>query len=180
MAQFKTFEPGVEVNGQTILSVVEGMSNFKNRAIQILEENGISNPQEGKWYSQQDWLNAFKTISESIGSVTLYQIGIKIPENADWPPEIDNIDKALSSIDIAYHMNHQKGEIGHYTYEKTGDRTGTMVCNNPYPCDFDRGIIEAVAKKFKPKDSIRVKVEHDNTKPCRKKGDDSCTYHIAW
>ena len=180
MAQFKAFAPSVEVNGETVLSVVNGMGIYKKQSIEFLEKNGINNPQPGQWYSQQAWLNAFKEISETIGPKTLFAIGKAIPENAKFPPEIDSIEKGLSAIDVAYHMNHRGGEIGHYKFESTGYNSGKMVCKNPYPCEFDKGIIESMAQKFKPKDSIMAFVEHDNSQPCRKKGADSCTYLISW
>ncbi len=194
MAQFITFDSSVNVNGETILSVVDGMGQTKNRAIEILKKNGIDNPEPGKWYSQQAWLDSFKEISEELGAFTLFSIGKKIPENAQFPPEIDDIEKALAAIDVAFHMNHsingkplfdpnngQMDEgIGHYGFEKSGDKEASMECNNPYPCDFDRGIIESMAQRFKPEDSSIVMVKHDDSKPCRKKGDDSCTYNVKW
>ncbi len=194
MAQFKSFNPDVEVNGETVLSVVDGMGAFKEKAAKYLADNGISNPAPGQWYAQQSWLNAFKAIAESTGEFTLLNIGKKIPENAKFPPEINDIEKALAAIDVAYHMNHRlKGEvmfnpatgvlkegIGHYGFEKTGPKSIKMVCNNPYPCDFDRGIIDSMAQKFKPQGTSFVKVKHDDSQPCRKKGDDSCTYLISW
>ena len=179
MAQFKAFAPGVEVNGETVLSIVDGMGVFKNAAFKILSENGISDPKPGNFYSQQAWLNAFKQISATVGSNTLFSIGQKIPENAQFPPEINSIDKALAAIDVAYHMNHRGGEIGNYNFEKTGDKSAKMICNNPYPCDFDRGIIEAMTKKFKPAGSM-VFVDHDDSQPCRKKEGESCTYIVKW
>lgn len=194
MAQFIAFNSDVEVNGETVLSIVDGMGIYKDKAIVFLSDNGIVNAQPGEWYSQQAWLDAFKTISEVTGAFTLFNIGKKIPENAQFPPEIDNIEKALSAIDVAYHMNHRlngevlfnpgtgemKEGIGHYGYEKVEDKLVRMVCDNPYPCDFDRGIIEAMAQQFKPADCPLVMVQHDDSQPCRKKGDDSCTYIIKW
>ncbi len=179
MVMFKAYQPGVEVNGETVLSVVAGMGAFEARALQLLAECGIKNPQPGRWYSQQAWLDAFKQISDTIGPNTLYQIGTKIPENAQFPPDIDSVEKALASIDVAYHMNHRKGEIGRYNFTKTGETTGRMVCPNPYPCDFDRGIVEAMARRFQGA-GRRVVVRHDDKAPCRKKGGDSCTYHVSW
>ncbi len=180
MAQFKAFAPGVSVNGETVLSVVAGMGGFKAQALKILAKNGIEDPQPGKWYSQQAWLDSFKDISESIGAKILFEIGKKIPENAQWPPEIDSIEKALPSIDLAYRMNHKDGEIGHYNFKHKDEKSGIMVCHNPYPCEFDRGILISVARKFKPASSPFVTVKHDDTAPCRTKGADSCTYLIAW
>jgi len=179
MAQFKAKSPVVQVNGETVLSIVDGMGAFKSMAITILSDCGIKNPTPGQWYPQQAWLDAFKIISDKIGKATLTKIGNKIPENAKFPPTIDNIEKALSSIDIAYHMNHKGGEIGHYNYHKVSDKSAKLVCDNPYPCEFDRGIIEAMAKKFRPPTSL-PRILHDDKAPCRKDGAESCTYHVEW
>jgi hypothetical protein len=98
MAQFEAFDPEVEVNGETVLSVIDGMGTYKSIGEKILQENGIVNPQPGEWYSQQAWLNAFRTIAEKVGDSTLYEIGKKIPENAQFPPEVDSTEKGLGVI----------------------------------------------------------------------------------
>ena len=41
MAQFKAYSGNVEVNGETVLSVVDGMGAMKSMALTILEKNGI-------------------------------------------------------------------------------------------------------------------------------------------
>jgi hypothetical protein len=185
--QFKAITPGVEVSGAAVLSVIEGMSrcsdldlmeSFRKMAIRMLTKHGIVEPQKDKWYLQQAWLDAFKEISEEIGPATLKMIGEKIPDTALWPSDIETIHEGLASIDVAYHMNHRGGEIGHYIYSSTGKKSGKMVCNNPYPCDFDLGIIKATARRFSPK-GITAVVGHDDAGPCRKKGGESCTYRIS-
>ncbi len=180
MPQYKARSATVEVNGETVLAIVDGMGSSKGMALKVLEENGLKDPKPGSWYSQQGWLNSFKAIADKIGPATLFQIGKRIPENAVFPPGIDTIDKAMAGIDMAYHMNHRGGDIGVYAYSSTGETTGKMVCDNPYPCDFDRGIVEAMAKRFKPETSIGMKVIHDDSCPCRKNGAESCTYQISW
>ena len=180
MAQFRAFSPSVEVNGETVLAVVKGLGAFKERAMKLLAENGIPDIKPGGWYNQQSWLNVFKVVAEKLGPATLYMIGKEIPESANFPPGIDSIEKGLSLIDIAYHMNHRGGEIGEYKFVKIGDKKAKMICANPYPCDFDRGLIEAVARKFKTKEILSVNIKHDDTQPCRKKGHDSCSYNIDW
>ncbi len=178
MTQFKAFDPNVQVNGQIVLAVVDGMW-FKETALRILGKHGIEHPQPGTFYPEQDCLDAFKEIYEKYGPTTLREIGKRIPANATLPPEIDSIDKAMPRIDAVYHMQHPGGEIGHYTYLKTGERCAKMVCNNPYPCDFDHGIIHAMALRFMGGGSF-PKVVHDDTQPCRKTGGESCTYLITW
>lgn len=179
MSSFKAFAPGVEVNGETVLSVIDGMGAFKAMGLKILAENGIVDPVPGQWYRQQAWLDSFKAIAAKLGPSTLRAIGKTIPENAQWPPEVKTIQAALSSIDIAYHMNHRGGEIGHYSFTAKGAQGGTLVANNPYPSDFDLGIIQAVAAKFAPAGS-RPTVSLDTSVPTRQNGADSCTYAIAW
>jgi hypothetical protein len=179
MAQFRAFSNGVQVNGQTVLSVVKGMGALAQTGSDILARHGIKAPEPMAWYPQQAWLDAFEEISKSIGRRTLSQIGQSIPANAKFPPGIDNVEKALGSIDAAYHMNHRGGEIGHYSFTKTGDKKGVMECRNPYPCDFDYGIIQAMVKRFLPAGAT-PRVMHEDSKPCRSNHGDSCTYSIAW
>ncbi len=173
MAQFKAFENNAEVNGQTVLSIVDGMGTYRETALAILKENGIDSPRKDRWYSQQSWLNAFKKISDSIGKATLFSIGKRMPENAEFPPYVNDLQKALAAIDVAYHMNHRingtvmfdpgTGKmlegIGHYKLDRIDDKTYKMVCKNPYPSEFDRGIIDAMANRFKPEGIPRIHIE---------------------
>ncbi|HEY9007126.1 hypothetical protein [Ohtaekwangia sp.] len=182
MAQFVSFDPGVKVLGQSILLFVNAMDFGKEERIEILEKHGLTNLQPGEWYDLQKWLDAFKDLSEGILASTLYIIGKEIPSNAKFPPDIDTLEKALYSIDVAYKMNHTAGEIG--TYEVTlfdpEQRKAIMVCRNPYPSDFDRGIIAAMTDRFKPEDSTASEVVLDLTKESRLNGGESCTYLISW
>lgn len=189
---FKAMDARVEVNGETVLSVVDGMGSMKSLSLRVLKKVGIENPEKGKWYPQQAWLSAFKEISDNIGANTLFQIGQSIPKSAQFPPEINTIDRALMAIDVAYHMNHRIGSaplfnpangtmgegIGHYSCSPAGPRSMTIKCINPYPCDFDRGIIEAMAKRFKPTDSTALQLRHGEG--CRSKGSEQCVFHVSW
>jgi hypothetical protein len=182
MAQFVPFASGVEVNGQTILSFVNAMPQYKEVVLGILEKNKLKDINPEGWYSQKYWLNAFKEVSEVYGQNTLFAIGKAIPESAKFPPEIRDLRSALDLINVAYHMNHRGGEIGYYKLTAFDDKNmkAEMECKNPYPSEFDRGIITAMARKFKPRESLLVSVELDNAKPSRMKGADSCTYKIKW
>lgn len=177
MAQFKPFSDNVEVRGQAVISILAGMAHSKDRALKILSKHGIDNPTPEGWYSQRAFLEAFRDIAEEIGPYALYCIGEKVPEHAKFPPDIDSMEKALSSIHTAYHMNHRGGDIGSYEFHTAPDGAMRFVCRNPYPCEFDRGIIESLARRFAPAGG-HVTVRHDDAAPCREKGDDSCSYSI--
>lgn len=183
MAQFEPFAPNVEVNGETVLSIVNAFPEYlMSMALKILEDNGISNPVPGQWYSQKAWLGSFHEISKKFGANTLFEIGKVIPANANFPPEIDNLEKALGSIDIAYHMNHQNGDIGYYKLVSfdAAKKEAVMECKNPYPCDFDRGIITTMARKFRPENSNLPTVTLDTSKPSRLDGGNASWYFVRW
>ncbi|MEI7812279.1 MAG: hypothetical protein WCJ01_07625 [Ignavibacteria bacterium] len=179
MGVFKAYSEKVEVNGQTVLAVIKGMGAMKSVGNRLLEEAGLYNVTENGWYSQQKWLNAFKVIAEKVGKHTLRSIGNSIPESAKFPPHINDIHSALASIDIAYKLNHRNGEIGFYRYKKVSDNEAEMFCKNPYPSEFDYGIIEAVSKKFADP-GVYPKVITDTTKESRTKGGESCTFIVRW
>jgi hypothetical protein len=180
MAQFVALSPDVEVKGESVYALVDGLGTFQSIAWQILAESGIVDPQPGCWYPQQQFLGAFAKISEALGPNTLFNIGLKIPNNAVFPSGIVTLKDALRAIDVAYHANHRGGEIGEYRYQENGLKSAKMVCRNPYPCAFDRGVITAVAKRFKPHDVPMVSVSHDDSAPCRVGGAESCTYIVTW
>lgn len=182
MAQFKAYSENVEVKGAAVLAVINAMPTGKEFREGILNKHGISAVDANKWYKQQSWLDGFKEIYESVGDRTLFTIGKAIPDNADFPPEIDSLEKALASIDMAYHMNHSGGEIGHYTlvdFDLSAKRA-IMECNNPYPSEFDRGIITSMLRKFKPATSFKYDVVLDENKDSRLKGGEVDTFIITW
>ena len=66
--------------------------------------------------------------------------------------------------------------IGHYACEiQPGGSSAHVTCDNPYPCDLDRGIIAGFAARFEP----AVAVSHA-TSACRTKGDGACVYLVQW
>ncbi len=169
-----------EVLGNAILAILNGMEFSQSRALKILAENGINSVKGDVWYPMLGVLQSFHRVFEKVGPSTVRAIGRKIPENAQMPPAIDSLEKALRSVDVAYRMNHRgPGAIGGYLYQDVGPRHARLVCDNPYPCDMDLGLIESFADKFRPKDSIRVRIEHD-TRSCRLRGDGACTYDVTW
>ena len=177
--KFIAYDKKVEVNETTVNAFVKGLGPFKNVGMKILKECGIENIILDAWYSQQAWLNAFTELQNRYGDNILYEVGQKIPSNAIFPPEIDGVEKALASIDVAYKINHRYGEIGKYEFQKVSDTKVNLICENPYPCSFDHGLIEGMIQKFKTQDIFGIKVSHDPY-TCRSRGDSKCIYNISW
>jgi len=188
----------VEVHGQDILSFMDALSLVPMLGERILDSEKIGTlvgkiyrivPEE--WYPLSDKIRILQGVLDTIGPSILKKVGEKIPENAIFPPDIDDIHKAIGLINIAYHMNHRKagkimydaatGEItkgiGYYGYEKIeGENKIISECANPNLSEYDEGIITAMAKRFEP----RVRVTLDDSKPTRRTGGNSCTFIITW
>lgn len=183
MAQFEAFDRDVEVHGRTVLTVIDDAlarfsDDYRRAAHEALAENGIENPSPDEWYPQQAWLNTFESIATDLEPHILDRLGEQIPEVAEWPDGLSAVGEGLRSIDDAYRRNHRGGEIGSYSYEPVDDRMGRVVCRNPYPCPFDRGLVRAVARRYAPVESFVFVEEHGDQ--CRRDGADVCSYTVSW
>ncbi len=188
-----------QVLGSNLQIVLDGFKSFTIIANKLLLEEGLGADdgygsvrfEANSWYSLKDWLNTLERIGKEFGHLLLYQLGMTTPKNAVFPPTVTDIHSAMKCIDVAYHMNHaMQGEamfspntgdmregIGHYGYSHVpGKKLITIESSTPYPCDFDQGIIIAMAHRFQP----TARITHDVSKPCRKSGGHSCAYHITW
>lgn len=179
MAQFKALDPQAEVRGDVVSATINVMGAFKAIAEGILADHGIEDPGPNQWFPLQAWLSSFQTIATQVGPNTVYQIGRQIPRQGYYPPGIESIEDVLTALNQQYQLCHRGGQVGTYEFSFTGSRSGKLVCNTPYPCDFDRGLIESLTQRFEPEDSF-VDVQHDDSVPCKKLGADSCSYRISW
>lgn len=123
-------------------------------------------------------MNTFEAIADELEPHILDRLGEQIPHVAEWPAEIAGVEAGLAAIDEAYQLNHRGGEIGFYRFEPIDDQTGRMICENPYPCPFDRGLVRATARRYAPVEAF-VFVEEVGD-DCRRDGADRCTYEVSW
>ena len=170
----------VEVYGKSVQALINAMEFLKLKAQRVLASHGIEPLDPEKWYPMPSVLDSFDDILKQVGPNTTRAIGRAVPKSAVFPPGIDSFPSALNSLDVAYRMNHRgKGDIGSYRFLSEGERAARMVADNPYPCEFDQGIMEALYDRFQPKGSIRLRIDHDPA-GCRSKGARACTYHLKW
>ncbi|QSQ24214.1 hypothetical protein JY651_04395 [Pyxidicoccus parkwayensis] len=187
------------VSGSSATAILEAVKSFsvlvnelmKVMNVQTRDANGALTLDPTAWYPVDNYLYTYKKIDMLLGARGLEKVGSFIPQNAVFPSNIQDIYSALASIDIAFHMNHRKngqpmfnlvtGEmlegIGHYRSEPVdGKNEIRMVCDNPYPCRFDQGLIKGMAQRFQPQATLT----HDMHQGCRLKGGKSCTYVVTW
>ncbi len=182
MTLYQALDPNVEVLGQSFLATFDAISDWpgmRDLLQRIYARYGLSSIELHEWYPQQMVLDVFRDISITLGTGTLYKIGKQIPQSAAFPPQIATIEDAMRSIDVAYQMNHRGGKIGRYAVSEVLPQEITLLCENPYPCDFDQGIITALAREFSPP-GTKISLRHARGTPCRKQGHAACTFVVRW
>ena len=181
MKEFQCDDDQILVSGPVIETFLVALGAYRTRGERVVAR-ACGVPQmvtdEGTFYPLKGYFRALKEFQQQFGPEFLTKIGSFIFEKAVFPPGIDSIDKAMAIIDTAYNMNHDRaaGKIGSYHWSPTGERSGTMVCDNPYPCSFDIGLLTATARRFHP----NATVTHVQTDICRHQGGDRCTYRVEW
>jgi hypothetical protein len=189
---------GIEVDGRNVRIITDAFRLFPDAGLKPLVKHGIGRTSaDGKvvveasgWHPLGAWLTALEEILRSVGSSKMFEIGKQIPRVAVFPPEIRDAQGALQSLDVAYHMNFRKNGvpmlnpitgaiadgIGHYRGTVKSPRSAVVECDNPFPCDFDRGIVVALAQRFEP----NAMIQHLDEARCRKRGNPICRYSVTW
>ncbi|THE64321.1 hypothetical protein D8Y22_12965 [Salinadaptatus halalkaliphilus] len=163
-----------EVIGRSPLSYVaagESVSSFVGKEIASkLAQYGLEEIEPEEWYSLTIPLAMLYDMRDEYGDIRMRNMGQNVPQHVEFPPELSEVDEALRAIDQAYHQNHRGEEIGFYEFESVDDNQGRMTCETPYPCEFDKGLIKGVAKKF-ANNPVRVEEIGDQ---CRSEDGQRC------
>ena len=162
------------VSGGNILSMLAAMGPFRKRGEQILEEHGIRDVDVETWYPLPAYVQSLRTIGQKMGPNTLLQIGKQIPHHVPLPPGLDTFEKVLASFGIAFDMNHRGVTPGSITYDLQSERSADITTGTPYPCEFDRGVIQGFFQVLLNK---RVSVQHGDG-GCKNEGAATCTHHV--
>ncbi len=194
--QFKAFMPGIEVSGQVVQLTLDSFKFAPSIAMKYLVRSGILEPgraiELNGWYSQEKWLATYESIARDVGPNALIEVGRQVGGKVLLPPTLgQTVLDLLLFLDVGYHLSHRRSGVVMYDFgtQKMADGIGhylakpvagkdqvTVTCENPYPCDFDLGLVRGAALRFQPK----ARVVHDDKVACRKQGAESCTYHVSW
>ena len=94
----------------------------------------------------------------------------------------------LENMDLGYHISHRrngqlmgdvatghiKEGIGHYRSRPRADGATEIEADNPYPCAFDKGMLFGAMRVL----NVVGAIYHDESLPCRKRGDRACVYIV--
>ncbi len=171
---------GIQVEGRVIGALIASVEIVRPEVQRILAVHDISSARPRPWYPLEDILRCLADIQERVGLVTLRAIGQQVPRHTVYPPQLTTFPVALFNMNAAFQKNHQgPGDIGGYHHEPVDGESSRMRCDNPYPCEFNQGVLEGLHARFAPRGARRLRIEHDPS-GCRSRGDASCLYHLKW
>ncbi|MFC6975528.1 hypothetical protein ACFQL1_14120 [Halomicroarcula sp. GCM10025709] len=128
-------------------AITETCGGFEQRTRLLLERNGLPEPERGEWYPLANVRALYEDLHSTTGRNIVEQIGVTFPRVTDWPGGVDGVGAALAGLD-GVHRDLHRGEAGGYSFTRTGERTGRLVCDTPYPAAFERGVVRGIGKRF--------------------------------
>lgn len=165
-----------QVDGGTIELTMNGvMTVFRQRLREALAERGIEDVAEGRWYPLEDFTAVLEMIGENAGPSTLRKLGVAVADDVDWRDRPDSPADALDGIAEVMRRYH-RGSVGDYRLEEADDGRATVTCRGPYPCEFDKGILEGTAERF---GASYARVDEVGDR-CRDDRGTACSYEVRW
>ncbi|GAC1653751.1 MAG: hypothetical protein NVS4B3_17100 [Gemmatimonadaceae bacterium] len=166
---------GPQVLGGNILSMLAAMGPFRKTGEQILIDLGITSVAADRWYSLDAYVGALGMIEEKIGPNTLFRVGCEIPNYIPLPPGLDTFESVAAAFAPAFAMNHRGARAGGITHVMVGPMSARITSGTPYPCDFDRGVVEGLFRKLL---GGGWHFGHDPAS-CKKTGGALCTHLVS-
>jgi hypothetical protein len=182
MRPLPTHSSSAEVWGGTVIGIVQGMEAAGYPEMKLRDLLRICNLpviEVDGWYALNRFLLFLKEAEAAFGADALRAGGRAIPTSAKFPPDLDSLTRGLQMLDVAYQVNHRKGAIGRYRCTELTDGRAVMICENPYPCALDQGIVERLIAEFVPS-GLQGTVTHVAGKPCRCQGGRACHLEVRW
>lgn len=164
------------VSGRATVALLDGAeaSPFGSReaARTALAERGIEAPGAERWYPVSDYAAALEELASDLGPAGLRCVAVATPWVTSLPTA--SVPAALGAIDAGYRRSH-RGDAGGYSFRQIGAADGRIECDTPYPCAFDRSVVEGAADRVA--DGF---VCLNEVGACRETGEDRCTYELTW
>jgi hypothetical protein len=174
-------EPGTQISGATVLSLVENMTAADFAP--LISKYGFDAIDPDKWYPLQDYLDFVADAVENRGlAFNLVAIGMSIAEVAIMPPELANASfpQMVMGWDDHYQANFRNGDVGRKTTIKVADQHYKIVHDQTVvPDDIEYGVLYGFAQRFLPPDTL-FDVWFDEDVPRMDEGGDQTILHVSW
>lgn len=174
--------PQPEIWGGSLLGMARGLegTGVSWADVQaLLQTAGIPALGAEHWYPMRQGLAFLQAVEAAHGREAIRAMGRAIPDTSRFPPGLERLERALHLLDVAYQVNHRGGPIGRYLVRQLEPGRAEMLCENPYPCDLDLGILERLEERFHGGEA-RAGVIHRPGPQCRRLGAKACLFELRW
>ncbi len=174
--------PLAELWGGSLLGLAKGLEGFGVARVavdELLAKVGIHQPDPAVWYPVTTTLRFLEAVEADHGREALRSMGRAIPENARFAPDMEGMERTLQVLEVAYQVNHLGATTCGYQHHLPEPGQAEVVCENPYPCDLDLGLIERLLERGAG-GSPRASVVHRLGPACRRLGARACVFDLRW
>lgn len=153
-------DPKAEVRAANIKATLDALSMVPTLARKLLDKHQLRADElrPETFLPVQAWLNLLKDIELQGGETLVRTVGMRIIENADFPPSFKAVEEILLALDQIYHLNHH-GDVGHYHVTVQG-KAVVVKCDTPYPRQFERGLVEGICRN-KVANSVDYRIDYE-------------------
>ncbi len=153
-----------QVSGGSIQAFVAGMPDDPGEL--LAKYNLPAELVQDQWYSQKSYAEMMCEVDAQTFMTEMVGVGLQIARHAVLPPTINSLESALSSMDVAYQMNHRNIAEGEgWTFEKVDENTYFVVDRTPYPKNFSYGVVYGFVERFAEGKKFSVYVEDQDGYP---------------
>ncbi len=183
MAEYVASSPRLEILGGMIVSIWTAFPESVQKSIRdILLKHEVADIDPQAWCLLQPTLDALKEIEERFGYQILSQVGEQAAKRAPIPPDIRTFEECMLALNEIIRKMHRGGSPGGYDVQQEagpGFVRYRVTASTPFPCSLTRGYLEAFARRFAPSGATDVLATHDESRPCRRNGAETCTYVVS-
>ncbi|KIG19187.1 hypothetical protein DB30_04652 [Enhygromyxa salina] len=163
-----------EYNGAALNSFILALGHSEAIINKLLSDAGVDQIDPERWYDF-GWASAlYFKIEAEVGRGAIMEVGKKMVETAEFPPNIDGIQTLLMSLDHAYRLNARGPNVGKISCTIDDDHSAMLEFSPKFPCALHIGIIEGSCSRY----GARALIEHADG--CIDNGDPACTYYVSW
>jgi hypothetical protein len=145
--------PQTKVLGISMLTLINTVNADEIRPILMQHGLNPTNVKPTDWLPHQQMLDIYRSIEAKDSNVSenYVSIGMKIMEQAPFPPELKTVEEALASLGPTYEAAHRNNTEAGWITEFKGEGHALITADNPYPDDLCYGLLWALVRRFVPK-----------------------------
>jgi len=175
-----TCDPHAETLGIHFIAFFQNLREDQTRP--IMERHGLLDIAPDQWIPTRKMMYALNELAEDPDFMSgLVAIGIEIGKRIVVPLEDPTLEEVLLSWNASFHAVHRNGDVGQKIAEKVGEKHYRITLTDPYPDDFNYGIMYGFALRYLPPHSDFIVSYDPQVTPRDRGGEQGCTViHIRW